>query len=78
MLEQFKPEKTPVDVLLFADDLTAIWYYEGRIPGETVYKDGLDNGFKQFSDEEYQQYLKDMRPHHMSLMAELRIYFHFQ
>ena len=51
MLEQFKPEKTPVDVLLFADDLTAIWYYEGRIPGESVYKDGLDNGFKQFSDE---------------------------
>lgn len=60
MLEQFKPEKTPVDVLLFADDLTAIWYYEGRIPGESVYKDGLDNGFKQFSDEEYQQYLKDV------------------
>ena len=60
MLEQFNPEKTPVDVLLFADDLTAIWYYEGRIPGESVYKDGLDNGFKQFTDKQYQEYLQEV------------------
>ena len=38
MLEQFNPEKTPVDVLLFADDPTAIWYYEGRITAKVFTK----------------------------------------
>jgi radical SAM superfamily enzyme YgiQ (UPF0313 family) len=62
MLENFNPEKTPVDVLLFADDLTAIWYYEHMIPGSSVYDFGLkladDQGMKQFTDEEYAKYLE--------------------
>ena len=60
MLEQFNPEKSPVDILLFADDLTAIWYFEGRIPGTSVYAGGIGEiqGFKQFTDEEYADYLQ--------------------
>ena len=60
MLENFNPEKTPVDVLLFADDLTAIWYYEHMIPGSTVYETGIadEQGMKQYTDEQYAKYLE--------------------
>ena len=58
MLEQYNPEKASPDVLLFADTLTSIWYYENSIPQDTVYANGLGVGFDQFTDEEYQEYLK--------------------
>ena len=45
MLEQYNPEKASPDVLLFADTLTSIWYYENSIPQDTVYANGLGVGF---------------------------------
>ena len=60
MLEKFDPEKASVDVLLFADSLDSIWYYESNIPGSTIYKKGLGAGFDQMSQEDYNEYLAEV------------------
>ncbi len=58
MLEHYNSNKTSPDILLFADTLSPIWYYENDIPQDSVYANGLGAGFKQFNEEEYQKYLE--------------------
>ena len=57
MLEKHNPEKASVDVLLFADSLDSVWYFEHSIPSSVAYSKGIGNGFDQMSDEEYNEYL---------------------
>ena len=57
MLENYNPQKASVDVLLFADSLDSVWYFEHAIPSSTTYSKGIGNGFDQMSDEEYKDFL---------------------